>query len=159
MSAAEQSPPVAVAFITTNTPFDLVALWAIWLSGNTAVPLGGKGAEIEDALRDAGSRLIVAADATTADQVGGTPIVELRANGKLDKYRSFRWGRPRVPRFWYTTRSNLAGLSETSQRPAWTISATASLTITTRKIGRLSFCTAKVTYVLGWLEVMWPMVN
>ena len=72
VSAAEPSPPVAVAFITTNTPFDLVTLWAIWLSGNTAVPLGAKDAEVEDAVRDARCKLIVAADASTADQVGAS---------------------------------------------------------------------------------------
>jgi len=70
--SAGESSPVAVAFVTTNTPSDLVSLYAIWLSGNIAVPVG-KGPEFDDAVRDAGCRLIIAADSKSADQVGKNP--------------------------------------------------------------------------------------
>ena len=66
-ASAGESSPVAVAFITTNTPSDLVSLYAIWLSGNIAVPVG-KGPEFEDAVRDAGCRLIIVTDSESANQ-------------------------------------------------------------------------------------------
>ena len=64
-SAGESSP---VAFVATNAPSDLVCLYAIWLSGNVAVPVG-KGHEFEDALRDAGCRLIIVTDSESASKV------------------------------------------------------------------------------------------
>ena len=65
-SAGESSP---VAFVATNAPSDLVCLYAIWLSGNVAVPVG-KGHEFEDALRDAGCRLIIVTDSESASKAG-----------------------------------------------------------------------------------------
>ena len=65
-SAGECSP---VAFVATNAPSELVCLYAIWLSGNVAVPVG-KGHEFEDALRDAGCRLIIVTDSESASKAG-----------------------------------------------------------------------------------------
>ena len=74
-SVGESSP---VAFIATNTPSDLVSLYAIWLSGNIAVPVG-KDPEFEDALRDARCRLIIVPDSESAKQAGFVELVVQRS--------------------------------------------------------------------------------